>query len=234
MSRLIDAMTGSLHGDLLFGRQVVSIDTAGTEALVTCADGQRYRAGHVICTVPLTVLRDIDIHPALPPRQREAVAGIPYGHGTSVFLPVRERFWEEDGLPPSIWGDGMLPRVMKWQSQMGEYLWVYLSGRANEFCRTAPDDEVVDRVMTELVRIRPSTAGRVEPGAIMCWSKRPWSRGTFAYRGPGDVQRHGDAIMQPHGRVHFAGEHTSVLSMGLEGAMESAERAAFELLERLG
>lgn len=234
MSRLIEAMRGSLHGDLVLGAEVTSIDTGGDDAQVACADGRRFRAGHVVCTVPLTVLRDIDIHPALPAPQRAAVAAIPYGHGTSVFLPVREAYWEEDGLPPSIWGDGMLPRVMKWQSQQGEYLWVYLSGQANEFCRRTPDDEVVERVMAELVRIRPSTAGRVEPGAIMCWSKRPWSRGTFAFRGPGDVRRHGDAILQPHARIHFAGEHTAVLSMGLEGAMESAERAAFELLERLG
>lgn len=128
----------------------------------------------------------------------------------------------------------MLPRVMKWQSQAGEYLWVYLSGIANDFCRHNPDDVVLEQVMQELVRIRPSTAGRVEPGAVMCWSKHPWVRGTFAYRGPGDVRRYGEAAATPHGRVHFAGEHTSVLSMGLEGAMESAERTAFEILERAG
>lgn len=234
MTRLISAMEGSLHGDLELGCPVEAIESGAGGAEVRCAGGRRYRADYVVSTLPLTVLRDIAIHPGMPEVQRAAVANIPYGHGTSVFLPVREPYWEEDGLPPSIWSDGMLPRVMKWQSQAGEYLWVYLSGIANDFCRHNPDDVVLEQVMQELVRIRPSTAGRVEPGAVMCWSKHPWVRGTFAYRGPGDVRRYGEAAATPHGRVHFAGEHTSVLSMGLEGAMESAERTAFEILERAG
>ena len=37
----------------------------------------------------------------------------------------------------------------------------------------------------------------------------------------------------PAGRMHFAGEHTTDLQTGMEGALESAERAAFEVLDRL-
>ena len=234
MHALLGAMRGSLTGDVELGCAVSSIETSRDGVEVGCSGGRRYRADHVISTVPLTTLRNIAIHPGLPDLQRAAVSSIPYGHGSSVFLPVREPFWEEDGLPPSIWSDGMLPRVMKWQSQQGEYLWVYLSGKANIFCRNNPDELVMDMVMAELTRIRPATQGRVERGEVMCWSKRPWSMGTFSYRGPGDVRRFGDVINQPHGRLHFAGEHTAILSMGLEGAMESGERAAFEVLELLG
>jgi monoamine oxidase len=32
--------------------------------------------------------------------------------------------------------------------------------------------------------------------------------------------------------LHFAGEHTRRLEIGMESAMESGERAAFEILER--
>jgi monoamine oxidase len=38
----------------------------------------------------------------------------------------------------------------------------------------------------------------------------------------------------PHQRLHFAGEHTRRLEVGMESAMESGERAATEILERLG
>ena len=33
-------------------------------------------------------------------------------------------------------------------------------------------------------------------------------------------------VAKPHGRVHFAGEHTSKSNRGMEGAQESGERAA--------
>ena len=36
----------------------------------------------------------------------------------------------------------------------------------------------------------------------------------------------------PHGRIHFAGEHLRRMEPGMESAMETAEIAALEILER--
>jgi monoamine oxidase len=40
-------------------------------------------------------------------------------------------------------------------------------------------------------------------------------------------------MIKPHGRLHFAGEHTRRLDYGMESAFESGERAAIEILERV-
>jgi monoamine oxidase len=37
-------------------------------------------------------------------------------------------------------------------------------------------------------------------------------------------------MAQPFGRLHFAGEHTRTLEIGMEAALESGERAALEIL----
>ncbi len=37
-------------------------------------------------------------------------------------------------------------------------------------------------------------------------------------------------IAKPLRRIHFAGEHTALTNRGMEGAMESGERAALEVL----
>jgi monoamine oxidase len=42
-----------------------------------------------------------------------------------------------------------------------------------------------------------------------------------------------DAIGRSHGRIHFAGEHTTKTFRGMESAMESGERAASEILARM-
>ena len=65
------------------------------------------------------------------------------------------------------------------------------------------------------------------------WSTNPWSRGTFAYRRPGQIAKYGNIAAATHARLHFAGEHTAVLQSGLEGAMESGERAAMEVLDKV-
>jgi monoamine oxidase len=44
------------------------------------------------------------------------------------------------------------------------------------------------------------------------------------------VSDFGLAMAAPAGRIHFAGEHTAKLSTGMEGACESGERAAIEIL----
>lgn len=66
------------------------------------------------------------------------------------------------------------------------------------------------------------------------WSTHAWTQGHLAYRAPGQIREFGNIMANPHGRIHFAGEHTAVLSSGLEGAMESGERAAFEIIDRAG
>ncbi len=50
--------------------------------------------------------------------------------------------------------------------------------------------------------------------------------------GPGQVTKFARDMIIPHGRLHFAGEHTRRLDYGMEAAMESGERAAFEILDR--
>ncbi len=43
-----------------------------------------------------------------------------------------------------------------------------------------------------------------------------------------------DAIVQPEGRIHFAGEHASLAHAWIQGAIESGLRAAAEIHERAG
>ncbi len=50
---------------------------------------------------------------------------------------------------------------------------------------------------------------------------------------PGEIARYADALTAPHGRVAFAGEHTAYSNSGMEGAMESGERAALEVMRAL-
>jgi monoamine oxidase len=110
------------------------------------------------------------------------------------------------------------------------YLWVNIS---DDRYRTTPDAEVLQRVQADFAAARPSTVGCIDPLAVMNWSAHPWLKGHMAYRAPGQIARFRMNVADPHGRIHFAGEHTAVLMAGMEGAMESGERAALEILQRL-
>jgi len=61
----------------------------------------------------------------------------------------------------------------------------------------------------------------------------PHNAGDWAIFAPGQVTGLLPTMAQPHGRVHFCGEHTATMNRGMEGAMESGERVALEVAERL-
>jgi monoamine oxidase len=64
------------------------------------------------------------------------------------------------------------------------------------------------------------------------WNADGWAKGAYCYFGPGDLNRFNPHLMQPAGRVFFAGEHTaSVEYRGyMEGAIRSGQRAAQQIL----
>jgi monoamine oxidase len=229
-SRLPEGMAALLKEAVRLGTAVTSITTTADRVEVRDARGTVYRARHAVCAVPLTVLRDLVIEPALPPLQAEAVRSIPYDHMTSVYFSVREPFWEVDGLPAGLWSDGPLGRMLLYTDPDHPYLWVNIS---DDRFRSTPDAEVLQRVQADFAAARPSTVGRIEPLTVVNWSAHPWLKGHMAYRAPGQIARYRMNIADPHGRLHFAGEHTAVLMSGMEGAMESGERAALEILQRL-
>ncbi len=233
MSKVPVAMAASLKGPVIMDMPVVGIAAEKAGASVTCANGKKFRGRFVVCTLPATVLRTIKITPALPALQAEAVAAMPYGQSTSAFFAIKEKFWEVDGLGSSLWTDGAAGRAYNWFVPNGNYIWMYLTGPVNQALRKANDDEALRYAAAELHKARPSTKGRIEPIAVVNWSTNPWSKGTFAYRRPGQIAKYGNIAADAHGRVHFAGEYTAILQSGLEGAMESGERAAIEVLGKV-
>ena len=115
----------------------------------------------------------------------------------------------------------------------GSYIWVYVNGAASVRLRDRTDAEITDIMIRDLSAARPSMQDRVEPIAVVNWSANPFARGTFAFRAPGQIAAYGNVAASVHGRIHFGGEHTAELLSGLEGAMESGERAALEVLRAI-
>ena len=88
-------------------------------------------------------------------------------------------------------------------------------------------------MLEDLFRAYPGARGNVRLRRLVRWHLDPFSQGSWAVWGPGQIGRHFAALHQPAGPIHFAGEHTAFAYSGMEGAMESGERAALEVLRAL-
>ncbi len=230
MSKLPEGMAGLLKREVRFGTEITGISTKKDFVKITDRSGKAYRASYAVCTVPLPIMQKIKFNPPLQPLQAEAFATIPQGHATSVFFHIEEPYWEQDGLPSGMWSDTMPGWVLRYHSEDGQYLWVFKDGPNNLPWRTMEDADILKQAEADLHRLRPSTVGRIKPTGVVNWSRNPWLLGGNAYRAPGNISKFGNIIAQVHGRIHFAGVQSAVMMMGMEGAMESGERAALEIL----
>jgi monoamine oxidase len=235
MGAFPEAMAAHLGDSVRLEMPVTAIDMTATGSTVTCKDGSRFNADFVVSAIPFSVLRKIAITPGLSGEQADAVNTMPYGRMSQVWLRVKgEPYWEKDGIEASMWGNGMFTLLRQEIGYGGERELVSVSAigpRATKLDALSP----VERgqvAMDYLARVRPSTKDRLELVLAESWAQQTYIGGVRHSYTPGQVIRFRDTMLLPHERMHFAGEHTRRLEVGMESAMESGERAAIEILQR--
>jgi monoamine oxidase len=253
-SRLPEAMAARLRSPVQSSSTVVGLrnHAADVEVLTSSepavvregwARGMRLpdevrRARGCVCALPAAaVARLLDgIEPRLPAPQAEACRRLPYARVTQLHLAVLQRFWEDDGSSPFLWSDGPLERVFP-QDRGGTgqppTLTVWINGAATAAWEALDDRETQARVEAELTRIWPGARGATRVVHRTDWHREWRSGGAWANWAPGQIGAFAGALAQPHGRIHFAGEHTGTGFRGIEAAIASGERAADEVLARL-
>jgi monoamine oxidase len=232
------AMARRLKGDLLQDKRVAGIEAGATGAVVRCADGSRYSAKAVVCSMPFSTLRDVAIDPLPPALQHKAIQTLGYLPITQFHLLAKKPFWEMDGLSPSMWTDGPLGMVLAQRFGRSDSEVTSLTA----WCRGL-NGLSIDRfgiaagkrmILDEFARLRPASKGLLTVGAVHSWTADPFAAGSWAIFQPGQVRELRAAMGLPHQRLFFCGEHTALGSRGFEGALESSERVSLEVLTALG
>lgn len=229
-----EAMAGGLKKPVLFDRNVIGLRTTTSGAEVHCADGTVYKADRVICSMPMSVLRRVRIDPLIGGKQGLAINTLASQPVNMVHLNIKRPFWEEDGRNPNIFGNGLAGMVVAERKgktpQEITSLTIWIRGRNATWMDTLDEKAAVAAIMDDFYKVRPAAQGKVEVAAYHSWYRQPFSAGDWALWAPGQVNSFASAVGTAHGRLHFCGEHTAVSNRGMEGAMESGERAAFEVL----
>ena len=231
-SRLPEAMAKNLNSKIMLSKKVTQIKENADKTFIRCEDGSEYSANHIVCTAPFSVLKNIRIEPEFPTLQKRAIEEIPYLPSTVFYFSAQEPFWEEDGLPPTMWSTSILERIFALASNTEPVaiFWGLING--NNAIKFDKFDglEQEQTILNEMARVRPSTKGKIKVERIHSWNSYCHNKGAWAYWKPGQISEFGKIYHNQHHNIHFAGEHTSTYAAGIEGAFESGERAAFEIL----
>ncbi|XP_078700515.1 amine oxidase [flavin-containing] B-like [Branchiostoma floridae x Branchiostoma belcheri] len=231
----------ALLGDrVVLSSPVLRIDQEDTVAIVTTHSGQQYRAKYVISSVPLPVLHRILFEPPLPAMKLQLVQRMTMGSIIKTNTYYRTAFWKEKGFSGEAQSDiGPVSYCVDDTKPDGSHPAItgfILAGHARDVCEMSPEErkQAVCEYYAEVFQcpefLHP--VNYVEQN----WMADPFSGGCFvATLGPGVLTSFGRAIRKPFGKVYFAGTETAVKWNGyMDGAVESGERAAREVLHAMG
>jgi monoamine oxidase len=229
-----EAMANALKSEVLMNQVVTGIRSNPDGVEVHTEDGTVYRAKRVISSLPCTVLRRVKIDPVMTGPQELAVHTLQSQMINQLHLVPKSKFWEKDGMSPNMFTDSLAGMVIAEHKGADPSevtsLTVWLRGDRAAWADQVDTDYAIRKVIEDLERLRPAAKGQLEVMGYKSWYRDPFSSGDWAIFAPGQVTAFANDIANPHGRLHFCGEHTAVSNRGMEGAMESGERVALEVL----
>jgi monoamine oxidase len=246
-SRLIEALASTVGGScpIRLGHELTRIEDHNGRIRLTFREGSRTverSARRVICTIPFSLLRDIDgiSKLGLSPVKLKCIRTLAYGRNSKHMMGFRERMWRKpQGSRPGVNGYVFsdLPSQCFWDTSRGQrgesgIMTNFLGGKAAE------DSKILslDAALTDLDRTFPGVASLYDGNqSLFKWGKYRYSLGSYTCPSPGQYTSIvGSAAEEElEGRLLFAGEHVSVDYQGyMNGAVESANSVADKIIAR--
>ncbi|TDL75249.1 flavin monoamine oxidase family protein [Palleronia sediminis] len=237
MGKIGDAFTRECRDLIRFNSQVVRVEQGENGVTVHYRDREggddilQETADWCICTIPLSVLAQMDID--VSDAKKKAIAAVPYASAFKVALEFKRRFWEEDewivggisytDLPivqiayPSHdlfdKGPGVLQAA--YDTYTAEKNWTYT------FNALDPEERII-AAREYGRRIHPQYDAEYMSGTSCAWHRVPWTLGCYGQWTEELRAEHYETLCEIDGRVVLAGEHCSHIPAWQEGAILSA------------
>jgi len=227
--QLTDRFAAELGARVKLGCPITGI--AHGESSVTVeyqefGEPRKLEADYLVCCLPLALLSKIPTTPDWPETKRFVLENVQFGSQSRVLLQARTKFWKPE--LPSInleTGESAMYNCYQTADEVpGERTVLMGSGK--------PDSTPVE-ALAAFKKVYPGKQQTIEQAYVHNWSRDPWSM--YCERHPfplGALKKFWPHIMQPVGRIHFAGCHSDNLPWGMDAATRSAHRVA-EVIDKL-
>ncbi len=226
------AFAERLADKIHYSAPVVRIEQDANSARAVFLHGgspQTISADHVLCALPFSTLRRVELPTNFSARKRDIIQKLQYDSVSRVYLQAKTRFWEEKGLSGFAFTNEAVEIWQPTWSQPGPrgILMTYARPGEAERIASLKESERISSTLTQLDGIFPGLRENFEGGTSKVWMEDEWSRGAWSFVGPRDFV----TASQAEGRIHFAGEHLSPFFSWMQGALQSGLHAVKEINE---
>jgi monoamine oxidase len=230
------AFAARLSEKIHYAAPVVRIEQSAQGVKVVFQQAGAYHTltgDYLICALPFTVQKDIEVAPAFSVEKQLAIEQLPYLSSSKIFLQSRKRFWVSEGLSGFATTDLPIREVWDPTYRQPGSRGILQANPISLHSRRVTgmaEQHRINFALEQVETIYPGMREQFEGGVTKCWDEDEWARGASAYYKPGQFSSLLPHVARPEGRIHFAGEHTSVWIDGwMQGALESGNRVAHEV-----
>lgn len=245
MGRIGDAFAKNVGELITYNAKVTKIAQGEKGVTVTYEDAkkpgsvQEVSADWCVCTIPLSILSQIDINVGAP--MKAAIDAVPYVSSVKVGLQFKRRFWEEDELIFGGVSYTNLPiRQISYPSTgynmggkgvlLGAYTW---NGPNSYELTSLTPQERVKLAVEYGAQIHPQYKEEFDNGVSWAWHRSPFTLGCAGDWTEEARKEHYNNLCQIDGRIVLAGEHASYIPAWMEGAVLSSLDAIGRLHQRV-
>lgn len=215
----------------------------------------------VICAIPFSSLRNVEIYPMFSPEKMQAIKEVFYTSSQKTIFLCNERFWEKGDEKERIIGGGSntdLPIETIWypsnnnngyeqkvstgrkynlRNEPGVLLASYNltqdAIRVGNLSEKARFEEIKRQVEAVHGLPRGYLDSVVEDFKTVDWNREKGFYGGFCYFMPDQQRLFSYAMAEPEydNKVYFAGEHISLIHGWIEGSLSTGMQAANDIAE---
>jgi monoamine oxidase len=242
MDRIPAAFEKKLADKIRYGADVRQIRQDAQGVRITYRDLRTgtdltVSADYCICAIPFSVAKALDAD--FSPEVKDAIDGSTYDSGYKVAWESR-RFWEQDY---NIYGGlSYLQQTVGvvWypSAQLFSPSGVIISGYGVEngaaFGRLPNVQAKLDASREAVEKLHPGHGKELQSPVYINWGRIPYNLGSWINGFGGARQKAYERVIQPDGRIYFAGDHTSQIVGWQEGAALSAYRVIRQIGANVG
>jgi monoamine oxidase len=235
----------ALAGQVTTGAELVAIrqTSAGGYSLSfrTGSKTTTVTADKVVLALPFSILRrSVDLTKAgFSALKLVAIRDQGMGTNSKLHVQFRSRPWNALGCNGETFSDTGYQNsweVTRAQSGASGILVDYTGGRIGASFGSGTPTSRAQQFLAQIEPVLPGLSQQWNGRATLdFWPAYEWTRGSYSYWKVGQYTGFAGIEGRQEGNAHFCGEHTSIDFQGyLNGAVETGERAADELIADLG
>jgi monoamine oxidase len=237
-------MAAALNNQIKLGSELVAVkkkaDGPYALSFKQGTSTKTVTADKVVLALPFSILRSsVDLSQAGFSRLKmTAISEQGMGTNSKLHVQFKSRQWESLGSNGETFADTGYQNtweVTRAQAGNSGILVNYTGGNIGASFGTGTLENLTKQFLGQLEPVLSGISKEWNGRATLdYWPGYPWTKGSYSYWKKGQYTKFAGVERERAGNCHFAGEHTSVDFQGyLNGAIESGERAANEILADL-